>query len=88
MTPKCSSQKPIENGTQLILIYPSNCYVVQLKSTNVSSWFLAWLILPARRWRQHVPLKRLMTFTGLHIIIAQKTELFIATAVLIFSVYL
>jgi hypothetical protein len=28
------------------------------------------------RWRQHVPLKRWLTFNGLHSIISQKTELF------------
>jgi hypothetical protein len=30
-----------------------------------SRWFLVWLILRLWRWRQHVPLKRRLTFNGL-----------------------
>jgi hypothetical protein len=39
-------------------------------------WFLAGLIRWPWRWRRHVPLKRRLTFSGLHSIISQKVELF------------
>jgi hypothetical protein len=37
--------------------------------------FLAWLTLQPCRWRQYVPLKDWLTFTGLHSIISQNIEL-------------
>jgi hypothetical protein len=47
------------------------------KSTDAchlfSRWHLAWLILPWR-WRRYVPPKRLLTFSGLHGVIFQKTS--------------
>jgi hypothetical protein len=42
-----------------------------------SCWFLTWLALQPWRWRWHVPVKHLLTFTGLHSIISQKIELLI-----------
>jgi hypothetical protein len=47
----------------------------------LSRWFLARLILRSWRWRRYVPQKRRLTFNGLHGVIAQKTVLFITTAV-------
>jgi hypothetical protein len=38
----------------------------------------AWLILRPWRWRRHIPLKRRLTFIGLHGLISQKTELFLS----------
>jgi hypothetical protein len=35
--------------------------------------FLLWLILRPWRWRQHVPMKRLLIVNGLHGVISQKT---------------
>jgi hypothetical protein len=46
----------------------------------LSSWFFARLIFRAWRWRRYVPPKRRLTFTGLHGVISQKTELFITAA--------
>jgi hypothetical protein len=37
----------------------------------VSCWFLAWLALRPRRWRQYDPLNCWLTFAGLHVIILQ-----------------
>jgi hypothetical protein len=44
------------------------------KPRPTSSWFLAWLILPSRRWRRHVPPEIRLTFNGLHGVISQKIE--------------
>jgi hypothetical protein len=41
-----------------------------------SCWCLAWFTLHPRRWRQHVPPKCQLTFTGLPGVTSQKTELF------------
>jgi hypothetical protein len=46
-----------------------------------SAGFLLGLTLQPLRWRRFVPQKRRLTFTGLHGVISQKTELFITTAV-------
>jgi hypothetical protein len=48
---------------------------------SASRWFLSWLILWPWRWKRHVPLKRQLTFSGLHGVIAQKLEFSITTAV-------
>jgi hypothetical protein len=45
-----------------------------------SRWFLVRLTLWPWRWRCHVPLKRLLTFNGLHGFISQKTELVILSS--------
>jgi hypothetical protein len=37
-----------------------------------SCWLLAWLTLRLWRWRRHVPLKRRLTFSGLHGVICKK----------------
>jgi hypothetical protein len=42
---------------------------------------LAWLTLRKWSWRRYVPPKCHVTFTGLHGVISQKIELFVATAV-------
>jgi hypothetical protein len=47
----------------------------------LSCWFFAWLVLLPWRWRWHVPLKCKLTFNRLHLVISQKIELFITTAV-------
>jgi hypothetical protein len=39
-----------------------------------SFWFHAWLTLRSWRWRQHVPLKRQLTFKRLHGAISQQIE--------------
>jgi hypothetical protein len=41
----------------------------------LSLWSLVLLILRPWRWRRHVPLKRRLTFNGLHDVISQKIEL-------------
>jgi hypothetical protein len=41
-----------------------------------SRWFLAWLILWTWRGRRHIPLKRRLTFNGLHGVISRNTELY------------
>jgi hypothetical protein len=38
-------------------------------------WFLAWLTFSLWGWRRYVPLKRRMTYFGLHGFMAQKMEL-------------
>jgi hypothetical protein len=48
---------------------------------TVSCWFLACLSLRTWRWRRHVPPKRWSVFNELHVVISQKTEFFITTAV-------
>jgi hypothetical protein len=40
-----------------------------------SCQFLAWPTLQPWKWRQHVPTKHQLTFTGPHSVISQKTEL-------------
>jgi hypothetical protein len=59
------------------------CRVIRWKSTDISEerCFLAWLILRPWWWRWHAPPKRRLTFSGLHGVMTQKTELFIITAV-------
>jgi hypothetical protein len=52
-----------------------------LRLLPASGWFLAWPFLRRWRWKWHVPPKRLLTFTRIHGVISQKTELFITTAV-------
>jgi hypothetical protein len=47
----------------------------------LSGWFLAWLIILSWTWRRYVPLKRRLTFNGLHGVISQKIALFMITAV-------
>jgi ferredoxin-thioredoxin reductase catalytic subunit len=44
---------------------------------QISCWFLASLILRPRRWVQHVPPKRRLTFNVLHGVTSQKMHLFI-----------
>jgi hypothetical protein len=61
-------------------------YFLHLQGSRVSLlpaswWFLAWLTLQPWRWRWYVPVKRWLTFTGLHNVIPQKMELSITTAV-------
>jgi hypothetical protein len=51
------------------------------ESGRKKSWFLAWIILPHIRWREHVPPKRLLTFKVLHGVIPQKKVPFISTTV-------
>jgi hypothetical protein len=46
------------------------CFMLVFCLTYSSSW----------RWRKHVPRKHQLTFNGLHCVISQKTEVFIATA--------
>jgi hypothetical protein len=41
-----------------------------------SCQFFAWFTLHSRRWRQHVPPEHQFTFSELHNVISQKTELF------------
>jgi hypothetical protein len=41
-----------------------------------SCWFLAWLSFHPWRWKQQVPPKCQLTFTGLHGVTSHKTELF------------
>jgi hypothetical protein len=43
---------------------------------QLSSWYLAWLILRPWRWRRYVPPKRRLAFNGLHGVISQKLVLF------------
>jgi hypothetical protein len=45
----------------------------------ISACFMlpVWLILLSWRWSRYVPPKHRLTFTGLHGVISQKTELFI-----------
>jgi hypothetical protein len=43
----------------------------------VSCWFLAWLTLQPRTWRQHVPSKHRLFFSELHSSISQEVKLFI-----------
>jgi hypothetical protein len=52
------------------------------RGTNLlSCWFLARSILRPLRLRRYVPLKRRLTFNGLHSFISQKIIFFITTAV-------
>jgi hypothetical protein len=44
-----------------------------------SCWFPTWLSLQPCGWRWHVTPKSWLTFNGLHTVISQKTELFIAS---------
>jgi hypothetical protein len=48
-----------------------------------SRWFLVWFIFWSWRWRRHVSPKRRVTFSGVHGVISQKTELFMTIAVTI-----
>lgn len=48
---------------------------------QLSRWFLGQLILRPCKWRRYLPSKRLLTFSGLHHVLSQKTILFITTAV-------
>jgi hypothetical protein len=57
-------------------------YTLKINQLEVDSllsalwcWFLAWLILRPWRWRQQIPLKRLLIFNWLYGVIPQKTEL-------------
>jgi hypothetical protein len=53
-------------------------YRLQLQSFSchlLPRWFLARLILRPWRWRVYVPLKRRLTFNGLHGVITQKIVL-------------
>jgi hypothetical protein len=52
---------------------------VALHNHLLSRWFLYWLIFRPWRWRRHVPLKRRLSFNGLHGVISHKIELFIPT---------
>jgi hypothetical protein len=53
----------------------------QAASKVLSLWFFDWLILRPWRWRPRVRPKRQLTFSGLHGLISQKTQLFITTGV-------
>jgi hypothetical protein len=63
------------------IIWLVNSDQQKCKLTVTSCWLLAWLTLQQWRWRQYVPTKHWLTFTGLHSIISLKWELFIVTAV-------
>jgi hypothetical protein len=41
-----------------------------------SSCFLGWLILRPWRWKRYIPSKQLLTFNGLHGVLAHKIEFF------------
>jgi hypothetical protein len=63
-------------------------FVLQIRFCNctqcflhASSCFLSCIILQPWRWGRHVPPKGQLTFTRLHNVVSQKTELFIPTAV-------
>jgi hypothetical protein len=53
----------------------------RLCSLPALCWLFAWLILRSSRWRRRIPPNNQLTFNGLHGVISQKIELFIATAV-------
>jgi hypothetical protein len=40
-----------------------------------SCWFIAWLFLRPQRWKLYVPLKRRLSFSGLHDLVTQNIEL-------------
>jgi hypothetical protein len=42
---------------------------------SASCSFLAWVTIQPLGWKRHVPPKCPLTYTGLHIVICQKTEL-------------
>jgi hypothetical protein len=69
--------------------FGETCHVFSSAYHLLSGWFLAWLMFQPRRWRQHVPPKRRLTFSGLHGAKSQKIEFFIVIIVLklLFSNY-
>jgi hypothetical protein len=48
---------------------------IQFCLIPASRWFLAWLILRPSEWRRYVPLKRRLTFSGLHGVISRLIRL-------------
>jgi hypothetical protein len=56
-----------------------HCNIWGFHSGPASCLFLAWLTLHSRRPRKNVPLKRRLTFNGLHAVISQKAKLSLKT---------
>jgi hypothetical protein len=57
----------------------------QHEAGSKQNWFLTWSTLKLWRWRWYVPLKRWLTFIGLHKVTSQKKVLFTATGMRTFN---
>jgi hypothetical protein len=58
-----------------------NSVYMMLFLLHASRWFLVWCILQPCWWSWQLPLKRRLTFDGLHGVMSQKKRLSITTAV-------